>query len=282
MINVNIDTFLKIGNTHKICEDYIISGVDPIPHIILADGCSSSKNTEMGARLLCYLARQFLTLKDIKNSTHDQIGSWIINNAEMTARQLGLNASALDSTLIISYYDKDLDAIITHFYGDGFLITIDKLNQMTVYEVKFTKNAPYYLSYKLDQARENAYHELKTEMQYTCTAFSRDDVPYTRLAYDYSLTIIKAADLHEVIMICSDGVDSFYDKNDQDFMDYLAEFARQVTHFKNTAGSFLKRRASKAIQYNEKRDIFHADDLSIGAYLIQEEEECSTTSTEEK
>ncbi len=282
MINLSLDTFLKIGHTHKICEDYIISGVDPIPHIILADGCSSSNNTEMGARLLCYLARQFLTLKDIKHSTYELMGNWIISNAEMAARQLGLNASALDSTLIISYYDKDNDIIITHFYGDGVLITIDKLNKMTVHEVKFTKNAPYYLSYKLDQARENAYHELKTEMQYTCTTFSRDDEPCDRLAYDYPLTIIKAADLHEVIMICSDGIDSFYDKGSQDFMHYLTAFARQVTHFKSIAGSFLKRRASKAIQENEKRDIFHADDISLGSFLIQEVDECSTTSTDEK
>ena len=57
---MQVDTFSKIGKTHKICEDYILSGTKPFPYIIISDGCSSSEGTDMGARLLCFLAQQYI------------------------------------------------------------------------------------------------------------------------------------------------------------------------------------------------------------------------------
>ena len=59
-MTIHIDHLLKKGKTHKICEDYIISGYNPAPYIILSDGCSSSKNTDVGARVLCHVAKQYL------------------------------------------------------------------------------------------------------------------------------------------------------------------------------------------------------------------------------
>jgi len=268
MINVNIDTFLKIGHSHKICEDYIISGVDPIPHIILADGCSSSKNTEMGARLLCYLAKQFLTLKDVGRSTYEQMGTWVINNAEMAARQLGLNSTSLDSTLTVSYYDQEREEIIIRTYGDGYVITIDKEENVEICEDIFTKNSPYYLSYKLDANRDWAYHDEKIDLLQQNYGPTTDDSPAAARAYDHEISFLLYAKKYKLVLISSDGIKSFYDKDIPEVS--LWAIIDEFTSFKNTTGSFLQRRVSKAIQMYEKRDIFHADDLSIGAYLIQE------------
>ena len=271
MTSISLDTFLKIGHNHKICEDYVLSGMTPIPHIILADGCSSSKNTEMGARLLCYLARQFLILKDVKNSTYEQMGNWIISNSEMAARQLGLNLSSLDSTLIVSYYIEEKNIIETRFYGDGFLIEISNLNQISIYEVKFTKNAPYYLSYRLDQVRDYLYHGLKTEMNFILTDFETEYRSISKLAYDYNLRIEKAASHLKLIMICSDGLSSFYDEKIRgDNLIEVKDLLPDFTNFKNTTGVFLQRTVKKAIEKYEKQNIFHFDDLSMGAFLIGE------------
>ncbi len=81
---INIDTFLKIGDQHKICEDYIIQGTDQVPLLILSDGCSSSDNTEMGARILCYLAKQYLFYRAgyLHDLDYYQMGLWVIHNAE--------------------------------------------------------------------------------------------------------------------------------------------------------------------------------------------------------
>ena len=53
---IRTDTFIEIGSQHKVCEDYIIAKDN---YIILADGCSRSENSDMGARILCYMAQQF-------------------------------------------------------------------------------------------------------------------------------------------------------------------------------------------------------------------------------
>jgi hypothetical protein len=57
---IQTDIFRRIGATHAVCEDYIIEGNKPFPFIILADGCSTAKNTDMGARILCHLAKQYV------------------------------------------------------------------------------------------------------------------------------------------------------------------------------------------------------------------------------
>ena len=155
-----IDIFLEIGHQHKVCEDYIISGNAPEPFIILSDGCSSSNNTEMGARILCHLAKQYLRYRgnDLHNIDHKKMGRWIIHNAEMTARQLGLTLNCLDATLMVSYFiDNRLYVFV---YGDG-VIVLKKGDEFSYYIVDFSNNAPYYLSYLIDDFRNDLYHQNK-------------------------------------------------------------------------------------------------------------------------
>ena len=61
MNNINVDHYMTIGSSHQVCEDYIISGTEPFPYIILSDGCSSSKDTDIGARILAQCAKNYLT-----------------------------------------------------------------------------------------------------------------------------------------------------------------------------------------------------------------------------
>ena len=44
-MTLNLDTFIEIGDQHKVCEDYIIMGNDPVPFIVLSDGCSKARVT---------------------------------------------------------------------------------------------------------------------------------------------------------------------------------------------------------------------------------------------
>jgi len=273
---ISLDTFLKIGHNHKICEDYVLSGMTPTPYIIISDGCSSSTNTEMGARLLCYLAKQFMVLKDIKCSTYEQMGTWIINNAEMTARQLGLNPSSLDATLIVSYYNETTNEIITRFYGDGYLIGISKKDKVVIFGQKFTDNYPYYLSNKIDPKRANAYHNMKIDLILSNLLFGDDTgkITYSVRAYDFENQIHMNLSDNKLIMICSDGLESFYnEKIRSDNLIEVKDLVSDFTNFKNTTGVFLQRRVGKAIEKYEKQNIFHFDDLSMGTFLIEEEQE---------
>ena len=161
---MQIDTFLTIGKSHKVCEDYILSGTDPMPYIIISDGCSSSKGTDMGARLLCFLAQQYIKFRATKDfePDHKEMGLWIIHNAELVAKQLGLCNHSLDATLIIAYKSYGINNIRVHFYGDGCVLYFGP-KQMLFGQIEYTKNAPYYLSYYIDPERDQLFHDMKQD-----------------------------------------------------------------------------------------------------------------------
>lgn len=263
---LNTDIFLKIGDSHKVCEDYIIKGYLPVPFIILSDGCSSSNNTEMGARILCHLAKQYMYYRgiDLYDLDYYKMGAWVIHNAELTARQLGLKVSCLDATLIVSY---ELDnTVYVYMYGDGAVITQDEGGTIQVDHIEFTNNAPYYLSYLIDEFRDEIYHENKNSkslhMTYADGSSNFDDMAYdAKIIHKYSLSA------HPNIFICSDGIDSFIkkDPNQREIVKPL-EVLPPMMAFKNVKGEFLKRRMKRALKDLESQSIVHYDDLSIGAY----------------
>lgn len=267
---IKIDKILKIGKSHKVCEDYIISGHDPYPYIILSDGCSSSEDTDVGARILCYLARQYLLNYEPAVDT-EHMGDWIIYNAEVSARQLGLKKSCLDATLIVAtVINNYLDV---YFYGDGFAVFVDKAGRAIIHETEYTKNAPYYLSYKIDPQRDDKYHDLGIELIETISFSETDEKGMiNKYAYDTRYGIAENLGGYKTILICSDGLKSFYDMNRNELIDPM-KLIQEFTSFKTTKGEFLKRRLlSKkgAISKFESFKIFHHDDLSIGAFHLED------------
>src|SRR6476659_1428102 len=57
-ITMNADATINIGATHALCQDYVIA---KDRHVILSDGCSSSPDTDIGARLLVKALEQNLS-----------------------------------------------------------------------------------------------------------------------------------------------------------------------------------------------------------------------------
>jgi len=263
---INTDTFLKIGDSHRVCEDYIVSGNIPVPFIILADGCSSSNDTEMGARILCHLAKQYIRYRgdDLYNLDYFKMGSWVIHNAELSARQLGLKVTCLDATLIVSY-ELD-DTVYVYMYGDGAVVAKEERGSIHVDSIKFTNNAPYYLSYLIDESRDDIYHENKNSksLNMACEDGSAD---FKELAYDAKIILKYNLSAHPNIFICSDGIESFV-KKDPSQRDILTplEVLPDMMAFKTTKGEFLKRRLKRALKNLNDDGIVHYDDLSIGAY----------------
>ena len=58
---MNTDCYYEIGHSHIFCEDYALAGiVNNIGYAIVSDGCSSSDNVDVGARVLAHIAKVFL------------------------------------------------------------------------------------------------------------------------------------------------------------------------------------------------------------------------------
>ncbi|MCP4352210.1 MAG: protein phosphatase 2C domain-containing protein [Desulfobacterales bacterium] len=256
-MQTRVDDFLKIGTSHRICQDYVISGMTPVPHVILADGCSSSDQTDTGARILTHLARQYLISRcdDLEQIDYKHAGDWIIRRAEMIAQQLGLNRSALDATLMIAFIIGCQARIMV--YGDGVIGLVDYKGRRSFLEISFTGNAPYYLSYKIDSHRDQLYRE-----KYFMKQVGQDVV-----SPDSAVDFIFSASEYPIIIAASDGIVSFIDKTGAKAD--LNEIFGQFTAFKNLNGAFLKRRVKRAVQDYEKSGLSHYDDLSVGAFFTE-------------
>jgi len=261
---MNIDTFLEIGSSHKVCEDCIISDTNPIPFIIISDGCSTSKNTDIGSRIIAHLAKQYMKFKTELPIDYNKMGLWVIHNAELVSRQLGLNPSCLNATLIVAYEYENL--IYTHFYGDGCLITQGDRGLITQI-VEYTKNAPYYLAYQLDAKDHKEYDKLNIDKTIT-TTYNDGTISQIERAYD-SETTIGITTQTDIILIASDGLQSFITKKNGTITNLFEprDIVMPFIDFKTTKGEYLKRRMAKQMKSYAKDNIHHFDDLSVGAFI---------------
>jgi serine/threonine protein phosphatase PrpC len=265
---IQTDIFRRIGATHAVCEDYIIEGNKPFPFIILADGCSTAKNTDMGARILCHLAKQYVMYRQndymFPLFDYKEMGTWIIHNAELSARQLGLNVSCLNATLIISFFYKDQFHI--YMYGDGTFILKKNDDELMIIDLEYTKNAPNYLQYQINSSARDDYHRLGQDLIITETLGER--VVERKYAYDYNTFFTFSTELFPTLVVCSDGISSFV--KDKVTRIPLEEIVPEVLAYKSTKGEFLKRRLKRALKIYDQNGIEHTDDLSVGTFLLTE------------
>ena len=268
---ISLDTFRRIGASHVICEDYILSGTKPFNYIILSDGCSTAENTEMGSRILCYIARQFLLYRMneyvFPNLDYNEMGNWIIHNAELTVRQLGLNRTCLDATLIIAYEYEGRYYI--YMYGDGIFI-LKNNEQVVIIQVDFAPvNAPYYLQYRINPSDMDKYHNAGQELIITDT-INGNTAPARKYAYDFEAKWDFRVEENPTLLIASDGASSFYRNNDKNDMIPIDVIANEFLNYKLTKGEFLQRRLKRMLKIYDREGTKHDDDLTVGAFLSEE------------
>ena len=291
MIEMRQDTFIEIGSQHKICEDYIISGDN---YIILADGCSSSEHSEMGARFLCYMAKQYMKNRGVRpfDETYAlQLGYWAIYNAENLVGQLGLKKTCLDATLIIAYLkDNHVNVIM---YGDGYIILQPEHGAShEIYCIDYkagSKSMPFYLRYLIDHEGLSLYHDEKVTKTHSIIAIQKDGTvnrptPF-ETAYDIPTTFTFYVDGYKSISISSDGLGTFLTPEPDETGNKIIKVENTVPEIfdiKNSTGVFLKRQMNLLQRRLRKAGtpMEHFDDLSIGTFLKEETTDANQSETE--
>lgn len=281
---MNQDSFLEVGSQHKVCEDFIISGTDPCPYVILSDGCSASENSNYGAMILVQMAKRYLDFRKHElaeipglhygsppgfSTRYYDMGHWVIWNAFAVVRSMGLNQTCLDATLIVSYLWDGF--VYVYVYGDGYIITESFTSTgFAVYEVSFLSDSPYYLSYETDYFRWKAYKNigyLKTVKYGLLDGESRvlhkedSDRP---LYYKFDFSVFKE------IYVSSDGINSFIRNGEKlPVKDVISGFldTEKEDRDRGTKGVFIQRRCRKAIRGFRKEGWDHYDDISFGGFL---------------
>ena len=233
---MNSDAVINIGSTHPICQDYAIARDR---YVILSDGCSSSPDTDIGARLLVRALDQLLiSSRDIADLHADAA-----RTALTWANLLGLAPESVDATLL-SVHIKNDDLIIA-CSGDGVIILESQSGALDVHPISSPSGYPFYPSYlhQPDRLHEMVSHNRSTE----------------------TIVLQLNAAAYKYAAIASDGLTSFFHTQTTPngkrvepvrLSDVLAE----LWSFKTSHGAFVERRLKRF-----KKDTCwqHADDLSL-------------------
>ena len=141
---LNLDMYQETGKNHFICEDYILKSDD---YIIICDGCSSSKNTDIGARLLAISAKKVIDYyNETINNDYVKFGNQTLILAKLACLNLGLNVDCLDATLIVMRIIDDTIKVL--MYGDGIIFEKNQAG-LLIKEIAFDNNMPFCLSSSL-------------------------------------------------------------------------------------------------------------------------------------
>lgn len=267
-----LDAYYTIGRLHLFCEDYAIHGLEPVPHLILADGCSAAPDSDLGARLLTLNARRLLPRfaraanEGERLARHWPLGQRIVRRAARQARDLGLDQAVLDATLLIAWCDGA--TVHVHLYGDGCLAVRRADGGIATIRVEYAENAPYYLSYLLDPERWMLYQEAIGEPATAQSVHYQSDAGETTRREPFDAPTVFSFDLatFPVVAVATDGLDSFVVAETGARLDLWA-VAREILDFQNLDGSFVQRRLRETLISYAKRLVFNVDDIGLGAFV---------------
>lgn len=262
------DSLFLIGDSHKVCQDYTITGNtgDGVDYLIVCDGCSSSKDSDLGARILALMAKRnfrHLTGLERQDRKYFNFGNAVINAARQTALELQIDFSSLDATLIVAM--KENDNVTVYVYGDGNIIVADKNGKLDITNISFESGAPFYLNYWNSQYRLVAY-----KSEFPGQVIVKGNNYLAREAFDCPVIYSFDCSTISMIAISTDGIESFESKPGANAILDQNIVQSGLFTFKNTNGEYLKRRVERHVLDLHKANIIHHDDLGIASMVFKE------------
>ena len=259
---MNADCAFWIGSTHRVCQDYAVTGrTAESAHAILADGCSGSPDTDIGARLLAKSAERLLPA-----------GDRAIETAAACAAQLGLSQTCLDATLLtVTAADGTFDA---RCWGDGVVALGRHDGTLEAFVISFAASYPRYLSYMLDAARLKRWQEqpanTKTVERWL---LGTDSVVETQSSERESEQWTGSLADCRFVAVLSDGVQSFTQSVATDTSRTtqavpIADVLQLLLAFKGGLGQFVQRRVRAFQRECAARGWTHADDISLAVVWL--------------
>lgn len=272
------DHAFHIGKPHLTggtpCQDYAISGTcGDGAYAIVSDGCSSGRETDVGARLIAHAMRMELCEKGLEGGDLPSLQARLPS----VKNPWGLSEQDLLATVVGAYASKDRGVI--HLYGDGVIAFKYKDGTVSASRYEWSKNAPFYPAYRSADALAGFGVLHRDEPEPVARACSH---LYT------SGLVSRRADLYPL----NDGMKGFhYTIGRWELylnlgLEYVAVFTDGVTQvdgmswedvvkellaFKTTEGSFAKRRLMAFVRNAEKNGRGCLDDISYAVIRMEKE-----------
>ena len=262
---MNTDCAFWIGSTHSVCQDYGMAGAATV---IVCDGCSSSPDTDIGARLLARSASR-LPLTTLGSPEH------AVRAAAKCAGSLGLPATCLDATLLTARAENGVFTV--NCAGDGVVALGRQDGSMDVFSVAFAASYPEYPSYLLDNARRALWaaqaNNAKTVQRWTLTAGGDIIESQTRGSDTAVEQFCGTAAEYRFAAVLSDGVHSFTQTVQTETSRTTAAVPAaavlaEMLAFKSSRGQFVQRRVAAFRKNCQKRGWQHNDDVSLGVVWL--------------
>jgi len=273
---MNADSIFHIGATHSVCEDYAIAAnqTRTHPYVVLSDGCSTSPDTDIGARLLVKAAEQLLKV-DIEHkpaTLHNRAARLALGWSEL----LGLPSQSIDATLLTASVFKD--EVVASCSGDGLIVMESMEGELDVYSISYPSGYPLYPAYLHQSARleqltltERSHKEVQHFHSTSKGGHLRHES--TRSSDEITEVIRIGSSGCKIVSLCSDGVQSFLKTSHSDEARtvepiHVAEVIKELLCFKSLNGAFVARRLQKFLKESAAKGWQHSDDLSIAAIHV--------------
>lgn len=267
---MNADSAFHIGSTHAVCQDYAVAGLCARgrPFVVLSDGCSSSPDTDIGARLLVKAAERLLRESGGPPASgiaglHSEAARVALSWAEM----LGLRPQAADATLLTAHLDGE--ELVVGCSGDGVVCLQTTEGAPDVYAVSYPEGYPVYPAYAHQPARLRSLADAgraRKEVTRLRAASAEERLRPVDVTDGDTLTEVFAVNAsdYKFAALFSDGVQSFIHSERAEAIPLEAVLPELVS-FKNTRGAFVGRRMKMFRKDCQSKGWRHADDLSLAA-----------------
>lgn len=305
MHRLHADHYFTLGTTHaragEPCQDYALSGTlkDGRVYGIVTDGCSGAKaRTDLGARVLALAMEAEL---QHTTSLDDCFTPASIQRIRRRLLSMPLGGTPQDYLASVVAFCATSTTAKLFMAGDGAFATRHTNGTVQITEASWPDNAPYYLGYCLQPAvaamfaSNAATHRPPQSVRLEPTQVVRPELVEGHAGFDQlspngvmlkthttgiaaTTQIIptqdflqgwtKEIDLTNItsLAIYTDGIGQISKLESQDV-------ATACLSFKNHEGSFVKRRAMKALAQWEKSGHIPQDDFSIAALARVQREE---------
>lgn len=284
---MSTDSAYIMGQSHETCQDYARSGHVALgagQYALVCDGCSSSADSDIGARMLALeaskLAHRAVPSKPLSTAAAVDLGLRAAIPASTRVRDLGLPAESLDATLLMICSDEKQVRFVG--FGDGLLLLVQANGRIRYTSISYASGYPYYLTYALEPQRELQFMDKGKDCQTLLgdiwSATSDTDATYnmcTKPATDPHVYTIETANGYDGSFVLaaalSDGMDSFTRETDNGVEAVpLSEVLQLLCQFKTYTGRFVQRRLNRFLRDAKKLGWHHADDLSMAAIYLED------------
>jgi hypothetical protein len=268
---IYVDSLFEIGKSHNICDDYALSKTnEKFSLLIVSDGCSNSRSTDIGSRILAITAENFISenYETFMDIPVDDIAKTIVFKASASISSLCLSNESLDATLLICFVYMGEYRILK--FGDGVSIIGKNNGTSEVISLSFENEYVYYLNY-LSSFKRNEMFKEKHGIDKTITSGKYDQKEKT---YEDSIIKSPMSDFYSAtgkiedisyIMIGTDGLFSCTSEVKNSFVGFL--------DIKNSKGVFVKRRFNAWKKNLFKNGINHDDDIAVAGMSFLRDKE---------